>query len=139
MPPAARLNDPATHMMKPISPGTASANVKIGSQKAWRALPAGLGAGIESALNLMKQLVDQPFLNPATTSTMLTQVYGGLASDAAKAAGQGSPAAPATTSGEFTKLMATNAKETATYISAASVPGGQPGAIAAYTLAMKKA
>jgi uncharacterized Zn-binding protein involved in type VI secretion len=139
MPPAARLSDPATHMMTPISPGAASANVLIGSKKAWRGLPAGLGAGIESALNTMKQLVDQPLLNPATTPTMLAQVYGGLVSDAAKAATKGSPAAPATTSTAFTQLMATNAKETATYASAAAVPGGQPAAMAAYTLAMKKA
>lgn len=139
MPPAARLNDPATHLLKPITPGAASANVMIGSKKAWRGLPAGLGAGIESALTTMKQLVDQPFMNPATTPTILAQVYRELASDAAKAAGKGSPAAPATTGAEYGKLMATNAKETITYVSAASVPGGQPGAIAAYTLAMKKA
>ncbi len=139
MPKAARLSDPASHMMTPMSPGAASANVNIGGMKAWRALPVGLGAGIESALNSMKQLVDSPTLDPVSTPATLTQVFAGLMQDAAKAAGKGSPSAPGTTAGEFGKLMATNIKETATYASAAAVPGGQPAALAAYTLAMKKA
>ncbi len=139
MPQAARLSDPASHMMAPMSPGAGSASVNIGGSKAWRALPAGLGAGIEGALDTMKQLVDSPTLNPVTTPAMLAQVFAGLMQDASLAAGKGSPSAPAATAGEFGKLMATNIKETATYTSAAAVPGGQPAAIAAYTLAMKKA
>src|SRR5262245_36951827 len=139
MPSAARLSDPASHLMTPMSPGAGSPNVNIGGGKAWRALPAGMGAGVESALNTMKQLVDLPFLNPATTPAQLANVFVGLMQDAAIAALQGATAAPATTAGEFTKLNVTNLKETATYTSAAAVPGGQPAAIAAYTLAMKKA
>src|SRR5262245_26410477 len=104
MPQAARLSDPATHMMKPISPGTASSDVKIGGGKAWRALPAGLGAGIESALNTMSQLINAPTLNPATTPAQLAQVFSGLMQDASKAAGKGSPTAPAETAAQYTKL-----------------------------------
>lgn len=139
MPKAARLHDPATHLMKPIAPGVASATVRIGSKPAWRALPAGLGSGVESALNSMKQLMDSPTLNPATTPALLAQVHAGLSKDAAAAEQKGSPGATATTTAEYAKLTATNIRETTTYTSAAAAPGGQPAALAAYTLAMKKA
>src|SRR5438046_1870825 len=62
MPRAARLSDPAAHMNAPLSPGAGSPNANIGGARAWRALPAGMGSGIESALATMKQLVDAPFL-----------------------------------------------------------------------------
>src|SRR5262245_4650506 len=121
MPSAARLSDPATHLMTPMSPGAGSPNVNIGGAKAWRALPAGMGAGVESSLNTMKQMMDAPFLNPAITPSQLANVFSGLMQDAAKAAEQGATTAPATTAGEFTKLVVTNVKETATYTSAAAV------------------
>ncbi len=46
--PAARLTDPTTHGT-PLSPGTGSPNVLIGFLPAWRALPAGAGAALQSA------------------------------------------------------------------------------------------
>ncbi len=139
MPPAARLNDPATHMAKPITPGIGSNDVEIGYMRAWRALPTGMGDGVETALKTMKELMDSPLLDPATTPIKLAKVNQGLMSDAGKAASNGAPAAPGAVSGGFTTLMSTNVALTATYTAAAAVPGGEPAARTAYTQGIKAA
>lgn len=45
--PAARKTDPTAHGT-PLSPGPGSLNVKIGYLAAWRALPSGAGAALQS-------------------------------------------------------------------------------------------
>lgn len=45
--PAARKLDSTSHG-PPLNPGPGSPNVKIGFQPAWRALPSGAGAGLQS-------------------------------------------------------------------------------------------
>src|SRR5437762_3465821 len=124
MPAAARLSDPATHLGAPIAPGVASSDVEIGFLPAWRALPSGMGAGVENALNTMKELVDAASLDPMTTPVKLAKVNAGLVQDAGSAAGHGAPGAPATVGSGFSTLMTTNAALTATYVAAAAVPGG---------------
>jgi uncharacterized Zn-binding protein involved in type VI secretion len=50
MPPAARVTDPVEHPLPPIlNPGPGSENVLIGFLPAWRGIPAGDAAGLESA------------------------------------------------------------------------------------------
>jgi len=139
MPPAARLADPATHVATPLAPGAGSSDVIIGFMPAWRGLPQGIGAGIESALNTMKELIDAASLDPMTTPVKLVKVNAGLTQDAAKAAANGAPGAPATISSGFASLMSTNAALTATCVSVAAVPGGEPAARTAYTQAIKAA
>ncbi|HEY3246395.1 MAG TPA: PAAR domain-containing protein, partial [Phycisphaerae bacterium] len=113
--------------------------VKIGFMPAWRALPAGMGAGIENAANTMKELMQSPTLDPATTPAKLAKVLAGLMQDAGPAAANGAPGAPAATSSGFSTLMTANVALTATYTSAAAVPGGQPAAMTAYTEGIKAA
>ena len=139
MPPAARVSDPATHMMTPIAPGIGSLDVKIGFMPAWRALPAGMGAGIESAMNTMKGLMDAVTLDPVSTPVKLAQINAGLMQDAGAASAHGAPAATGTVSGGFATVTTANVAATTAYTSAAAVPGGEPAARQAYTLAMKAA
>src|SRR5262249_21751802 len=139
MPAAARLSDPASHMGAPIAPGAGSSDVIIGFMPAWRALPAGMGAGVESALHTMEELIDCASLDPKSTPVKLVKVNAGLVQDAGKAAPNGAPGAPAAVSGGFTSLMSSNAALTATYTAAAAVPGGEPAARTAYTQAIKAA
>lgn len=136
MPEAARKTDLTSHM-GPLSAGPASKNVSIGNMAAWRAVPAGLGAGIEAASNAIKELMDVPMLDPVQTPLKLAQINAHLGQSASAATGKGAPGASAQVGSGFTKLMATNVKETATYTSAAAVPGGEPAARQAYTLVMK--
>lgn len=138
MPAAARLTDPTAHAA-PLSPGPGSADVDIGFLPAWRALPQSMGAGVESALTTMKELIDSLSLVPASTPAKLAKVAAGLSQDAMKAARLGSPGAPAAVAGGFASLTATNAALTATYAAAAAVPGGEPAARAAYTQGIKAA
>jgi uncharacterized Zn-binding protein involved in type VI secretion len=66
MPPAARVNDPTTHLMTPLFPGPGSSTVIIGGMPAWRtnvdqhACPAtsasgadGVGAVMVGSLTVM--------------------------------------------------------------------------------------
>src|SRR5262245_46256823 len=96
MPQAARSFDHAAHMNQTLSPGNGSPNVNIGGDKAWRAMHAGVGAGIESAVAKMKQLIDAPFLNPVTTPNMLVSVFASVILDAVGVAGRGARNAPGT-------------------------------------------
>lgn len=139
MPPAARLSDPAQHLMTPMAPGVCSSDVIIGYMPAWRALPAGMGGGVESAMNTMKELMDSPTLDPVSTPLKLTEINAALMQDAAAAEANGSPGATGAVSGGFTTVMTANTAATTAYTSAAAVPGGEPAARTAYTEAMKAA
>jgi uncharacterized membrane protein YgcG len=111
----------------------------IGFMPAWRAIPAGMGAGIESACDTMNNLMTSPSLDPATTPAKLSQVFAALSQDTGTAASKGAPGAPAATSSSQATLMTANVALTATYTAAAAVPGGEPAARTAYTLAVQAA
>ncbi|MFH1109174.1 MAG: PAAR domain-containing protein [Planctomycetota bacterium] len=111
----------------------------IGFMPAWRAIPAGMGAGIESACDTMNNLMTSPSLDPATTPAKLSQVFAALSQDAGTAASKGAPGAPAATSSSQATLMTANVALTATYTAAAAVPGGEPAARTAYTEGIKAA
>ena len=128
MPPAARINDPTSHGV-PLNPGPGSPDVMIGFMPAWRALPAGIGDGLESASETMEQLMKSPVLTPANATPKLVQVLANMVKSAGKAAAKGNPAAPGTTASSFATLTATNVGLTATWTAASAVPGGQPAAI----------
>ena len=85
MPDAARLTDLTTHGT-PLTPGIGSLDVTIGMQPAWRALPGGMGAGIEDAANTMKDLMGAAKLDVGSTPAKLAKVFGSLMQDAGKAA-----------------------------------------------------
>ncbi len=138
MPEAARKTDMTTHS-PPLNPGPGSSDVKTGFLPQWRALPAGMGAGIESASKKMKELMDSPSLDPVSTAMKLGQIGAALAQDAGAAAAKGAAGAPGAVSGGFTSLMTTNTALTATYTTAAAVPGGEPAAKQAYTEGIKAA
>ena len=138
MPPAARTNDLTSHG-PPLNPGPGSPDVLIGFLPAWRAIPAGMGAGIESASDTMNNLMTSPSLDPATTPAKLSQVFAALSQDTGTAASKGAPGAPAATSSSQATLMTANVALTATYTAAAAVPGGEPAARTAYTLAVQAA
>ncbi|GMU20133.1 MAG: hypothetical protein AMXMBFR13_02320 [Phycisphaerae bacterium] len=138
MPAAARKTDNTSHG-PPLSPGPGSLTVSIGNLAAWRALPAGVGDGLEQASNTMKQLMDSPQLTPPDATAKLAQVQAGLTQSAAAAAANGNPAAAGAVTGAFSALIATNATLTATYATASAAPGGQPAATTAYTQGIKAA
>ena len=138
MPPAARTNDPTSHG-KPLNPGPGSLDVQIGNMPAWRAVPSGMGAGIEDAANAMNDLMSAPQLDPASTPAKLAKIFSSMMKDSGPAAGKGAPAAPATCTSGFSTLVSANVTLTATYTTAAAVPGGQPAAIASYTQGIKAA
>jgi uncharacterized Zn-binding protein involved in type VI secretion len=67
MPPAARLTDTTGHAM-PLAPGTGSPNIMIGFLPAWRALPTGMGAGLQAAqqaANIALQVIEKATLTAA--------------------------------------------------------------------------
>jgi uncharacterized Zn-binding protein involved in type VI secretion len=138
MPPAARTTDLTSHG-PPLSPGPGSPDVLIGFMPAWRAVPAGMGAGIESASDTMKDLMGSATLDPATTPAKLSQAFTALSQDTGTAASKGAPGAPATAASSQATLMTANVALTATWTTASAVPGGKPAADAAYTLAIKAA
>ena len=138
MPPAARLTDTTGHG-PPLSPGPGSLTVSIGFLPAWRALPSGVGGGLEQASNTMKTLMSSPALTPPDATAKLAQVQSGLTQAAGAAAANGNPAAPGAVISAFASLTGTNAGLTATYASASVVPGGQPAATQAYTEGIKAA
>jgi len=138
MPLAARVMDPTSHG-PPLNPGPGSTDVYIGYMPAWRALPAGLGAAIESASNAMNSFMTSPMLTPANATAQLAQISAGLAQTAGLAAAQGSPGTAGTAASNMATLNATNAALTATWTAASAVPGGQPAANQAYTEGIKAA
>lgn len=111
----------------------------IGNMPAWRALPAGVGDGLEKASEKMDQLMKKPVLTPADATPTLVQVQADMMQSAGKAAAEGNPAATAATSGAFAALTGANAALTATWTAASPVPGGQPAANVAYTQGIKAA
>jgi len=138
MPAAARVNDLTSHAT-PLGPGPGSSNVFIGRLPAWRALPAGVGAGLETASQAMSGLMSAPTLTPIDATAQLAQAQAGLTQSAGAAAAQGNATAVGATSAAFATLTATNAALTATYTAAAAVPGGAPAAAVAYTEGIKAA
>jgi uncharacterized Zn-binding protein involved in type VI secretion len=132
MPEAARVGDATAHG-PPLNPGIGSPDVKIGYMPAWRALPSGMGAGIEKAANTMKDFMGSPSLTPAQTPSKLADVFSAMGQDAGKAASNGAPGAAAGVSGGATAATTANVGLTATYTAAAAVPGGEPAARTAYT------
>jgi len=138
MPFAARVNDPTSHG-NPLNPGPGSPDVLIGFMPAWRALPAGLGAAIESASNAMNSFMSSPLLTPANAAAQLAQISAGLSQMAGMAAAQGSPGSAGTAASSLATLNTTNAALTTTWTAASAVPGGQPAANQAYTEGIKAA
>ncbi len=138
MPMAARTTDTTSHGT-PLSPGPGSPDVMIGFLPAWRALPAGVGAGIESASNAMQTLMSSPALTPADATANLAQAQAGFSQAAGAAAAKGNAGAPGATASAFTTLQSTNATLSATYATASAAPGGQPAATIAYTEGIKAA
>lgn len=138
MPPAARVGDPTQHG-PPLNPGIGSLTVLIGNQPAWRALPAGVGSGLDSASDTMKSLMDAPVLTPADATPKLVQVQTGMAESAGKAGAEGNAAAAGATSGAFATLTTVNTTLTTAWTTASAAPGGQPAANTAYTEGIKAA
>lgn len=138
MPPAARVADVTAHG-PPLTPGPGSPDVLIGFMPAWRALPSGMGAGIEKAADTMKDFMGTASFTPAETPSKLAEVFAALGQDAGQAAGNGAPGAPAGASGGATAAITANVALTATYVAAAAVPGGEPAAKTVYTEGIKAA
>lgn len=138
MPDAARVGDMTSHG-PPLNPGIGSLDVLIGYMPAWRALPAGVGAGLEAASKAMDKLMKKPVLTPSDTTPKLVKVQADMTKSAGKAASKGNASASGTTSASYVTLTATNVTLTATWTTASAAPGGQPAANAAYTLAIKAA
>ena len=136
MPPAARVKDMTTHGPQ-LMPGIGSLTVQIGFMPAWRALPAGVGAGLESASDKMDQFMKKPVLTPADATPELVQVQADMTQAAGQAAGKGNAMAAGVTAGAFGALAAANGALTATWTAASAVPGGQPAANTAYTQGIK--
>ncbi len=138
MPAAARVLDTTSHGT-PLMPGPGSSDVLIGMLPAWRALPAGVGAGLESASSQMQSLMSSPSLTPVDATATLVQVQTGLAQSAAAATADGNMSALPSTASAMVSLNATNAALTATYLAAAAVPGGAAAAGVAYAQGLQAA
>lgn len=138
MPMAARINDPTSHGV-PLTPGPGSPDVQIGMMPAWRALPAGVGAALESLSNTMDSFMKSPALTPADAAAKLAQAWQGMMELGGKAAAEGQPAVAATAASQLAALNATNTALTSTWTAASAVPGGQPAANQAYTEGIKAA
>lgn len=132
MPAAARLTDMTSHG-SPLNTGPGSTNVFIGKLAAWRALPSGVGAGLESACNAMSTFMTTPTLTPVDATATLAQVQVGLTQAAGAAGAEGNTTAVGSTSSAFATLTATNASLTAAYTAACAVPGGAAAAAVTYT------
>lgn len=138
MPPAARVTDMTSHGT-PLTPGPGSLTVMIGFMPAWRALPAGIGGGLEAASQKMDQFMQKPVMTPADATPLLAQISADLVQAGADAAGEGNPAGVGAAAGGTGALNGTNAALTATWTTASAVPGGQPAANTAYTEGIKAA
>lgn len=138
MPEAARVADVTGHG-PPLNPGPGSPDVMIGFMPAWRALPQGMGAGIEKAADTMKDFMSAASLTPAETPSKLADVFSGLGEDAGKAAGEGAPGAAAGVATASTTAVTANVALSTAYATAAAVPGGEPAARTAFTEGIKAA
>lgn len=138
MPMAARVADTTSHGT-PLSPGPGSPDVLIGFMPAWRAMPAGAGAGLESASSAMSQIMNAPMLRPPQTISPSLDVANGLSQSAAQAAAAGNPGGASGTASALSALTTANVSLTAAYTAAAAVPGSEPAAAQAYTLGIQAA
>ncbi|MFQ5806163.1 MAG: PAAR domain-containing protein [Phycisphaerae bacterium] len=138
MPMAARTNDPSSHG-KPLNPGPGSLDVQIGNQPAWRALPAAIGAALESLSNTMNSFMTSPVMTPANAAAKLAQASQGMIELGAQSAAEGKPNVVATAASQVATLNATNVGLTTTWTTASAAPGGQPAANQAYTEGIKAA
>jgi uncharacterized Zn-binding protein involved in type VI secretion len=139
MPMAARLTDCTTHAATPLAPGVGSPTVFIAGAPAWRALPAGVGDGIEKASDAIQKLTLKPMIRPPEVVKDLADIQAGLSQSAAAAVQSGNPAAAGATAGALTGITAANVALTAAYTTAAAVPGGEPAAATAYALGLQQA
>jgi len=143
MPEAVRVGDLTEHGM-PMQ-GTGSDDVLIGNMKAWRAMPAGAGDGLEDASKDTKAIMDvlptpaQAFAPPvvipkaAKIEATMTKVGAQVEAAAKK------PGASAGVTAAFATLKATTVTLTATYTSASAAPGAEPAARVAFTVAYQMA
>jgi hypothetical protein len=139
MPLAARLSDCTVHLATPLAPGTGSLTVKIGFLPAWRALPAGVGDGIEKASAAAAELMKKPQVKPPEIAKLLEDIKAGLSQSSNAAAEHGNPAAAGVTAGANAGLDAANKALTAAYTTAAAAPGGEPAASIAYAKGIQTA
>lgn len=137
MPKAATKTSLTAHG-NPLSPGPGSGDVNICCQPAWRALPAGVGAGIETASNAAKAIMDSPQLRPPDAAAKLTEISQGLSQAAGAAAGAGNAAAVAATSSALAGLTTANTALATAYTTAAS-SGPEPAAAEAYAKGLQAA
>lgn len=137
MPAAARKSDPTGHGT-PLSPGPASPDVNIGYARAWRALPAGVGGGIEKASSAAAGLMNKTQLRPAEIVDALADISGGLTDSAAAAGQEGNAAAAGATATALAGFAAANATLTTAYGTAAS-SGPEPAAAEAYAKGLQAA
>jgi len=135
---AARILDLTAHGV-PMTPGTGSMDVLIEMFPAWRALPAGVGSGLEAASQEMESFMQSPVLTPANATPKIVNIAKGLIESSIKAATKGNVAAVGQTVGGLVTLVTTNIALTATWTAASAVPGGQPAANTAYTEGIKAA
>lgn len=139
MPLAARLTDCTAHVANPLAPGTGSPNVLIQGQPAWRALPAGVGDGIEKASQLADELMKRPQVRPPEVRKMLQDMQDGLSQSSQSAGEHGNPAAAGVTAGALAALQVADKALIATYTTASAPPGAEPAAATAYTEGLKAA
>lgn len=80
--PAARVGDPVVHPLPPVlTPGIGSLNVIIGKKPAWRGIPAGAAAGLQTA-----KATSDAAITTAEAATVAAAVPPALGLPAAKAA-----------------------------------------------------
>lgn len=140
MPLAARVLDPVTHPIPPVlTGGPGSPDVMIGGQPAWRALPASVGAALDSLSNAMNSFMTTPVLTPASAASQIAQISQSMTKLGAEAAAAGSPGTSTAASSGLTAVNTTNTTLTATWTTASAAPGGQPAANVAYTEGIKAA
>jgi hypothetical protein len=137
MPEAARVGDSTAHGI-PLT-GAGSSDVLIGNQPAWRALPAGVGSGLEEASAAVKEVMDKPLFMPPEVMPKVPQFQAKMTETAGKAAAAGNASATSGVTSAFTTLTTTATTLTAAYTTAAGVPGGEPAARAAFTMGFKMA
>ncbi len=139
MPKAARLTDATAHGA-PLAAGPGSANVRIGSRPAWRALPAGpLQAALESASAAANGLTSAAMLNPASAGPQLAKLQASLSQAGVAAAEQGNANGQSAATSAVSGLTSTHAALATAWAAATALPGGEPGASQAFTRGLQAA
>jgi uncharacterized Zn-binding protein involved in type VI secretion len=143
MPKAVRVGDLTAHGF-PLQ-GSGSPDVFINGQKAWRAMPAGAGDGLDQASKDTKAIMDvmpnpaQAFAPPvvvpkaAKIEATMMKVAAQVESELKMCGPNGGVTAA------FATLKATTITLTAAYTSGAAVPGAEPGARVAFTMGYQQA